>query len=73
MNLIIEITNKSFYGKEIKRNISELYAIHHDVVRNSIKFWPISNSNKNISYLVAEEFVFLVKYQLVIFVNGDAC
>ena len=60
-----DIHDKSYFGKEMSQNIRDNYGINHALVGNSTNFWPISPSDKDKNYLVAEEFVFPFKYQLL--------
>ena len=62
---IKEIHDKSFYGKEIPEEITKSYGIHHAMVGNSTKYWPVSPSDMKKSFLVAGEFVFPLKYQIM--------
>lgn len=62
---IIEIKDLSFYGVKIDPKIANKFGIHHTVVGDSVYYHPISLSPNNRNVIVAGEYVFPNKYQII--------
>lgn len=60
-----DLKDLSFKGKVISTNISSNYGIHHSIVGNTKAFNPITKKEQISNLVVAEEFVFANKYQII--------
>lgn len=60
-----EVKNLSLMGKKIDHTIADNFGINHTVVGDSLRYRPLSESPQNRNIIVAEEYVFPYKYQII--------
>ena len=60
-----KITNDSYRGKEINEDIANSCGVYQAFVGDYMEFWPIEEDDIQYSYLIANEFVFANKYQII--------